>query len=80
MQNALEHSAILLTCIKQESVLKTIFRFISSGRLRQILLNDSQYEELPHRNFTILTYTAVCVLFVSYIHHQRLVKLCRDTV
>ena len=45
----LEHSAILLTCIKQESVLKTIFIFILSGRFRQVLLNDSQYEELPHK-------------------------------
>ena len=35
----LEHSAMLLTCIKRQSVLKNIFGlFFSSGRLRQVLL------------------------------------------
>ena len=35
---SLEHSAILLTCIKQQSVLKPILVFFLSGHLRQILL------------------------------------------
>ena len=35
----LEHSAILLTCIKRQLVLKTILVFFLSGRLRQVLLN-----------------------------------------
>ena len=34
----MEHSAILLTCIKGKSVLKTILVFFLSGRLRQVLL------------------------------------------
>ena len=34
----LEHSAILLTCIKQYFVLKTIFGLFESGRFRQVLL------------------------------------------
>ena len=35
---ALEHSAILLTCIKPKSVLKKKIVFFLSGRLRQVLL------------------------------------------
>ena len=34
----LEHSAILLTCIKQYSVLKPIFGLFESGRITQVLL------------------------------------------
>ena len=34
----LEHSAIRLTCIKRQSVLKTNFCVLFSGRLRQALL------------------------------------------
>ena len=34
----LEHSTILLTCIKQYSVLKNNFGFLLSGCLRQVLL------------------------------------------
>ena len=35
---SLEHSAILLTCIKLPSVFKTFVLSILSGRLRQVLL------------------------------------------
>ena len=35
----LEHSAILLTCIKRGSVLKTIFGHFESGRFTQVLLH-----------------------------------------
>ena len=39
LQNALlEHSAILLPCIKRYSALKANFRSFLSGRLRQVLL------------------------------------------
>ena len=34
----LEHSAILLTCIKRKLVLKANFGVFLSGRLRQVLL------------------------------------------
>ena len=34
----LEHSAILLTCIKRLSILKTIFGLFESGRFTQVLL------------------------------------------
>ena len=34
----LEHSAILLTCIKLPFVIKTYFALLLSGRLRQVLL------------------------------------------
>ena len=42
----LEHSAILLTCIKQKSVLKTIFGLFDSGHFRQVLLykNSTLFE------------------------------------
>ena len=41
LQNAPEHSAILLTRIKQLLVLKTIFGLIESDRFTQVLLYAS---------------------------------------
>ena len=39
----LEHSAILLTCIKREFVLKSILVFFLSGHLRQVFLYNCEY-------------------------------------
>ena len=39
----LEHSALLLTCIKQFLVLKTIFGLFESGRFTQVLLYTSTW-------------------------------------
>ena len=51
----LEHSAILLTCIKRYSVLKTIFVFSLGGRLRPVLLYfESHFEHVHDINSTIL--------------------------
>ena len=39
LQNALEHSAILLTFIKRYFVLKSIYGLFESGRFTQVLLH-----------------------------------------
>ena len=74
----LEHSAILLTCIKR----KQIFGFFFSGRLRQVLLYSVNLlikpaDQDPHfysHDESILVLLMLYVLVNNFFHHVRTIS------